>query len=70
MSTENFKAAIDGASIGTVIAAWAGWLPEIAALFTLIWTILRIYEMDTTQRVIAWFRSWFKWEGKGKGPSG
>jgi hypothetical protein len=39
----------DGLSITTVIATFAGWLPNIAALFTVIWTVLRVYEMKTVQ---------------------
>lgn len=44
MSVEHVKTAIDGASLGTVIATLAGWLPQIAALFTIIWTGIRIYD--------------------------
>lgn len=29
---------------GTAIGAWVSLLPELAALFTLIWTGIRIYE--------------------------
>jgi len=34
----------------TVLGTLAGLLPAIAALFTIIWTGIRIYETDTVQR--------------------
>lgn len=40
----------DTASIGTVIATFAGWLPSMAALFTILWTSIRIWETKTVQR--------------------
>lgn len=39
----------DGLSISTVVATLAGWLPAIAALASLIWTAIRIYETKTVQ---------------------
>lgn len=50
MSHEHIKAAADGLSIGTVLATLFGWLPQIAALASLIWTGIRIYETRTVQR--------------------
>lgn len=47
---ESIKAAADGLSIGTVVATLFGWLPQIAALASLIWTGIRIYETKTVQR--------------------
>ncbi len=46
------KHAVDGASIGTALAALAGWLPEMAALVSLIWGLIRIYETRTVQRML------------------
>lgn len=43
---------VDGAAVGVTIATLAGWLPAIAALFTIIWTGIRIYETDTIQKMI------------------
>lgn len=42
---ETAKHFIDLASIGTVVATVAGWLPAIAALLSIIWTAMRISEM-------------------------
>lgn len=47
---ESVKHATDALSVLTVLATLAQWLPSIAALFTLIWTIIRIYETRTVQR--------------------
>lgn len=48
-SEETLKHVIDGFSVGTVVATIAGWLPAIAALFTVIWTAIRIWETRTVQ---------------------
>lgn len=42
--TEESKAAVDIVAASTGIASFATWLPPIAALFTVIWTGIRIYE--------------------------
>lgn len=39
---DSLKPAVDVVSVGTVIATIMGWLPAIAAFFTIIWTIMRI----------------------------
>jgi hypothetical protein len=48
-SPETIKHAVDGLSIVTVLGTLAEVLPAIAALFTIIWTGFRIYELDTIQ---------------------
>lgn len=50
MNQEHIKTAADVGSIGTVLATLAGWLPQIAALASLVWTAIRIYETKTVQR--------------------
>lgn len=50
---DHLKHVVDAASIGAVIATLAGWLPQIAALASLVWTVIRIYETDTVQ---GWIR--------------
>ena len=50
---EHTKHVIDGASIATVLGTLANILPAMAALFTVIWTAIRIYETKTVQ-------SWLK----------
>jgi|LauGreDrversion4_2_1035121.scaffolds.fasta_scaffold322181_2 hypothetical protein len=35
---------MDGAAVMTAMGSVFGYLPEIAALFAIIWTAIRIYE--------------------------
>jgi len=46
---EHVKQLGDAISIATVLGAIAGYLPAIAALLTIIWTCIRIYESQTVQ---------------------
>jgi hypothetical protein len=46
---EPTKHLIDGISVVTVMGTLMSWLPSIAALFTIIWTAIRIYETKTVQ---------------------
>jgi hypothetical protein len=48
-STEAAKTVVDALSVGTVVATLAGVLPSIAAIFTIFWTGIRIYETETIQ---------------------
>jgi chromate transport protein ChrA len=48
-TSEVVKHIVDGVSVVTVIGTLANVLPAIAALFTIIWTALRIYETETVQ---------------------
>lgn len=49
---ESTKNVVDALSIGTVVGALAGILPSMAAIFTIIWTTIRIYETDTVQKLL------------------
>ena len=49
---EASKYIIDGLSIATVLGTLAEVLPSVAALFTIIWTGIRIYETATVQRML------------------
>jgi hypothetical protein len=46
---ETVKYAIDALSVVTVLGTIVNALPAIAAIFTIIWTAIRIYETDTVQ---------------------
>ncbi len=48
-SSEGLKHLGDALSIGTLVASLATWLPPVAALFTIIWTAIRIVETRTVQ---------------------
>lgn len=50
---ETTKHVADALSIVTVLGTLMQWLPSVAALFTIIWTTIRIYETKTVQR---WLR--------------
>jgi CHASE2 domain-containing sensor protein len=52
---EQLKVAGDIVSVSTVIATIAGWLPAVAALLTIVWTGIRIWETDTVKK---WRKRW------------
>ena len=52
MHHETAKTAGDALSIVTVVGTLAEVLPAVAALFTIVWTALRIYETETVQNLL------------------
>ena len=52
MATESTKTLVDGLSVVTVVGTIGELLPPMAALFTLVWTVIRIYETKTVQRLL------------------
>ena len=50
--TNATKHVIDGASIATAIGTLMQVLPAVAALFTIVWTAIRIYETKTVQKLL------------------
>ena len=50
---EATKHAIDAVSVLTVVGTLMEALPAIAALFTIIWTAIRIWETKTVQNLIS-----------------
>ena len=52
MATESTKHVIDSISVLTVVGTLADILPPIAALVTIVWTGIRIYETETVQSFI------------------
>jgi hypothetical protein len=48
-NTETIKHVVDGLSIITVIGTLADMLPSVAAVFTIVWTCIRIWETTTVQ---------------------
>ena len=46
---EATKHVIDGLSLVTVLGTLVDFLPAIAAIFTIVWTVIRIYETKTVQ---------------------
>lgn len=51
-TAETTKQAIDAISVFTVVGTLSDLLPPMAALVTIIWTGIRIYETDTVQKMI------------------
>jgi hypothetical protein len=49
---ETAKTTVDAISIVTVVGTLAEVLPAVAALFTIIWTALRIFETDTVRKLL------------------
>lgn len=43
------KHVVDAISVGTVVSTLLGYLPALAALASLIWSVIRIIETDTVQ---------------------
>lgn len=50
---ETVKHIADGLSVLTAVGTVMNFLPAVAAIFTIVWTGIRIYETDTVQR---WLR--------------
>ena len=50
--TDATKHVIDTASIVTAVGTLMQILPAIAALFTIVWTLIRIYETKTIQKLL------------------
>jgi len=46
---ETVKYVIDGVSFLTVVGTLAEALPAVAAIFTIVWTAIRIWETKTVQ---------------------
>lgn len=49
---ETGKLILDALSVVTVIGTLVDMLPSIAAVFTIVWTGIRIWETDTVQRIL------------------
>jgi hypothetical protein len=55
--SEHIKHWLDGLSLAAAIASLAAWLPPIAALASLVWTLIRIFETATVQGWVAKWRA-------------
>ena len=59
-TAEAMKTGADVLSVFTMIGALIEVLPSIAALFTIVWTGIRIYESETVKDIIS------KWKNRAK----
>lgn len=55
-TVENLKIVGDVLSVATVVGALVNVLPSVAAVFTIVWTGIRIYETDTVQKLVKRFK--------------
>jgi len=55
--SETGKHVGDAVSIVTVVGTLAQVLPSIAAIFTIVWTSIRIYETETIQKLLGKVKS-------------
>jgi hypothetical protein len=51
-SHETTKHVVDALSIMTVVGTLVEMLPSIAAIFTIVWTVIRIWETETVQTLL------------------
>jgi hypothetical protein len=49
---ETTKHVVDMASFATMLGTLGAILPPLAALFTIVWTSIRIYETKTVQKLL------------------
>lgn len=49
---EGAKAIGDLLSVATLLGSLISLLPAVAAILTIIWTAIRIYETDTVQKLL------------------
>ena len=49
---ETTKTMVDAASVATMLGTLGSILPPLAALFTIVWTGIRIYETETVQNLV------------------
>ena len=59
MNDEQVKVAMDVVSAGVVVGSIAQFLPQIAALASIIWFAIRIWESDTIQKIAARVYAWW-----------
>lgn len=51
MTHDTAKTVADAASVVTVVGTLMEILPAVAAIFTIVWTGIRIYETETVQKM-------------------
>ena len=48
---EEAKSIVDAVAVTGGVASLAGWLPDVAALVTIFWLSIRIWESDTVKGI-------------------
>ena len=49
--SESTKHVVDAASMLTVLGTLVDFLPAVAAAFTIVWTLIRIWETETVRKL-------------------
>ncbi len=57
------KASVDILSFGVAVGTVTQLLPHLAALLTIIWTVIRIFETDTVRALLGRVRKGEKLDG-------
>jgi hypothetical protein len=52
------KHVLDFAALAVTIGTFFKFLPTLAAILSIIWTLIRIYESKTFQNMIKWLKSY------------
>ena len=50
--SESAKHLVDVVSLVTVLGTLVDFLPALAAGFSIVWTVIRIWESDTVQKML------------------
>jgi hypothetical protein len=50
--SDTVKHIMDGVSVVTAVGTIINMLPAVAAIFTIVWTGIRIYESQTVQKLL------------------
>jgi hypothetical protein len=50
--SDTVKHIMDGVSVVTAVGTITNMLPAVAAVFTIVWTGIRIYESNTVQKLL------------------
>ena len=48
---QEVKSIADAVAVSGGVASLAGWLPDVAALVTILWLSIRIWESDTVKGI-------------------
>jgi len=48
---QEVKSIVDAVAVSGGVASLAGWLPDVAALVTIVWLSIRIWESETVKGI-------------------
>ena len=48
---EQAKVAVDALAVTTTVSTLMGWLPAVAAILSIVWTVIRISETTTIKNL-------------------